>query len=468
MTTLRFLGAVRQVTGSSCLLESDGARILVDCGIYQERPFLGRNWEAFPFEPGSIDAVLLTHAHMDHGGLLPKLVRDGFRGPILTTGATADLLSIMLLDSARLQEEDAAYKRKRHQREGRTAPHPEVALYTVEDATAMLPQVRPVAYDRPVEVAGGIAATFRDAGHILGSAMIEVAVPAGGAARTVVFSGDIGQWNKPLVRDPTLFARADAVVMESTYGDRAHRSPESAPEEMARIIRETAAAGGNVVVPTFAMERAQELLFHVSRMVREGRVPPIPVYLDSPMGIEITEAFARHMDVLDEETLGLIRDRRSPFEFPGLRLARDGAESKAINDQAGACVIMAGSGMCTGGRIKHHLVRNIGRPESTILFVGYQASDTLGRQIQDGTPRVRIFGQEWPVRARIRSLPGFSAHADRDGLLRWLKGFREAPGKLFVGHGERAAAASFAATVEREMGWAPIVPGYMEVGLLGW
>jgi metallo-beta-lactamase family protein len=460
---LAFLGAARQVTGSSYLVETDGLRILVDCGLYQERRSLSRNWDPFPVRPGELDALLLTHAHLDHSGLIPRLVRDGFAGTILATPPTADILSIALMDAAEVQAEDAAFKKRRHEREGRTVGHPVAPLYTAEDVAAAMPLVEEIDYDAPARLGEGVSVRFLDAGHILGSAMIEVTLRAGGDARTLVFSGDIGQWDMPFVCDPTLFEQADYVIMESTYGDREHEDPGRVGDLLAGVIRETAAAGGNVVIPTFAIERAQDLMFHLSRLVYEKAIPALPVFLDSPMAREVTLAFERHDEFYDDETRRLMAAGRNPFRFPGLTIVRTTEESKALNQARSPAVIMAGSGMITGGRIKHHIARNITRPESTILFVGYQARDTLGRLILEGTPEVRILGQVLPVRARVTKINGFSAHADRRGLARWLDGFKTPPRRLFVTHGDQDVSAAFAERIRRERRWTVEVPEYLEV-----
>lgn len=459
---LTFLGANRQVTGSSTLLETSGPRLLVDCGLYQERPYLDRNWESFRVPPREIDACLLTHAHLDHCGRLPRLVKEGFEGPIVSTAATADVARVVLLDAGHIQEEDAAFKKKRHAREGRKGPHPEVPLYTVADARETLPLFAAAAYDRPFDLGGGVEAVFHDAGHILGSSMIEVGEGRGQGRRSIVFSGDIGQWDKPLVRDPSLFETADAVVMESTYGDRDHEDPESVEERLARIVSETVARGGNVVVPVFAVERAQEVLYVLGRLLAARRIPRVLTVLDSPMAVEITGLFGRHRAVLDEEAKGLFRSGHSPFEFPGLKLFRTVEESKTVNAIRGSCVILAGSGMATAGRIKHHLLANIERPESTLLFVGYQARGTLGRLIVEGRPEVRINGRQVAVRARIERIDGFSGHAGKADLLRWLKAFRRPPSRLFLVHGDEEAALGLASAVRRELGWEALIPGYGE------
>jgi len=461
---LAFLGAARQVTGSCYAVDLNGLKLLIDCGLYQERAFLERNWDPLPVSVDELDFILLTHAHLDHSGLIPKVVRDGFSGTILTTAATSDILSIALMDAAEIQEEDAAFKKKRHQKEGRVLPRPVVPLYTIEDVQRAMPLVEEIDYDSPVQLGGNVSVRFLDAGHILGSAMVEItARENGGAARTLVFSGDIGQWDMPFLRDPSLIGSADYVVMESTYGDRDHEDPGRVDELLARTIRETAAAGGNVVIPTFAIERAQDLMFHLSKLVHARAIPPVPVYLDSPMAREVTRAFERHDEFFDDEARALFSSGRNPFRFPGLTIVRTPEESKAINTAEGPAVIMAGSGMITGGRIKHHLAQNVARPESTILFVGYQARDTLGRQILEGQPEVRVLGRTLPVRARVAKINGFSAHADRKGLDRWLDGFQSPPRRLFVTHGDADVAAKFAERVRRERRWTVELPEYLEV-----
>jgi metallo-beta-lactamase family protein len=461
---LRFLGAAQNVTGSCYFLNTAGVRLLVDCGIYQERNLKERNWGPFPVEPKSIDAVILTHGHLDHCGLLPKLVKEGFKGKIYCTRATKDIAKIVLLDSAKIQVEDAAFKKKRHELEGRRGPHPEIPLYTDIDAQACFPLFSPVDYEIPVKIGNGLIVSFHDAGHILGSSMIKILVSEGNSGhRSIIFSGDVGRWNTPILRDPTLFEESDYIIVESTYGNRLHKDNATIPIELANIVTRTHSAGGNIVIPSFAVERTQELLYYLHDLLREDKIPHLLVFVDSPMAIRITEVFGRHQNLFDKETLEMIRQGEHPCDFPGLFMCRTMAESKAINHVRGTVIVIAGSGMCTGGRIKHHLINNISRAESTILFVGYQAKETLGRSILEGSKEVRILGQPCTVRARIQKINGFSAHADRDELAGWLSNLKRPPRHVFVTHGEPEAANSFASWLKEKMGWNVSVASYLEV-----
>ncbi len=437
--------------------------MLIECGLYQERQLRGRNWEPFPVPPQTIRAVLLSHAHVDHCGLIPKLVRDGFRGKIYCTEATADLAPIMLLDTARLQEEDAEFKKKRHEREKRKGPYPEVPLYTVEDARASIPFFAPVRYRETVNLGDGISATFYDAGHVLGSATIKVAVRQNGEVKTITFSGDLGRWNRPIIRDPDIFRTTDYVIIESTYGDREHPDDENIEDSLAEIVNTTWKKRGNIIVPSFALERSQEILYYMNKLLLADRIPHIMVFLDSPMAVSITEVFKRHAELFDEEMRRLLKEKKSPFDFPGLKMVESVDESKAINHIKGTVMIIAGSGMVTGGRIKHHLVTNISRPASTVLFVGYQAVGTLGREIVDGARKVRILGKYYRVRARIARLEGLSAHADRNDLLRWLSSLTQPPRRVIIVHGEPESSRNFAELVQQKTGWQVVVPHYGEV-----
>jgi metallo-beta-lactamase family protein len=464
--TIRFLGAAQNVTGSRYLLEFGGSRILVDAGLYQERAMQERNWEPFGVPPQSIDAILLTHAHLDHSGFIPRLFKTGFRGKIYCTAATAEIAEIALLDSAHLLVEDAEYKKRRHAREGRKGPRPEEPLYTHEDALNSFALFVPVEFGKPCRVSKGIEATFRSAGHILGAAHIKVDITEGGERRTLIFSGDIGRWNRPILKDPTLFESADYIVMESTYGDRLHEDPESIDRMVQEIIVSTKQRGGNVAIPSFAIGRTQELLYCLNGLLLKDRIPPMMVFVDSPMAIRVTEVFKHHRELFDEDALELIHEGNSPFSFPSLKMTPTVHDSKAINYIRGTVIIIAGSGMCTGGRIKHHLVNNISRPECTVLFVGYQAEGTLGREIVDGAKKVRILGKEYPIKAHVAQIHGFSAHADRDELLRWLSGLKKPPRHLFVTHGEPKTAAAFADLLKKEKAWDVSVPAYRDTARL--
>jgi len=459
---LQFLGAQRQVTGSRYLLEAGKARILIDCGMFQERDYLDRNWEKSPVLPSRLNAVILTHAHLDHCGLLPRLVHEGFRGPVFATPATTDLAELVLYDSAEIQMEDAAFKKKRHGKEGRRGKHPEIPLYTPREVRKAVPLLEEVPYGQPVEIDDSLRAYFHDAGHILGSAIVDIEVREGGSTRRVVFSGDLGQWGKPILRDPTLIEQADYLVLESTYGDRDHETREDIETQLANVITQTVQRGGKVVIPTFAIERAQELMYHISRLAESGRIPDVPALLDSPMAADATDVFDAHRECYDEEMWQRINSGRQPLRFPGLRVLRSTEESKTVNEMTEPAIIMAGSGMCTAGRIKHHLAHNIARPESTILFAGFQVRGTLGRQILDGNPEVRIHGRMWPVRAQVAQLHGISGHADRGALFRWLGGLRQAPRQLFLTHGDEDVSLGFAEQIRGKLGWEVSVPQYQQ------
>ena len=459
---IQFLGAVRQVTGSQYYLQADGAKLLVDCGMFQEREFQNRNWEPSPVSLREINALLLTHAHLDHCGLTPKLVHEGLRCPIMATPASADLVEIVLRDSAAIQAEDVAFKQKRLNKEGRKSRFPLQPLYTMKDVDRTLPLLDRVPYDTPRTIKDGVSAMFHDAGHILGSAMIDVRVNSNGAPRKLVFSGDIGQWDRPLMRNPSTFTEADYIIMESTYGDRIHEVHGDVETELAKVVQSTFEMGGKVIVPVFAIERAQEMIYHLGRLLRSKQIPECTVFLDSPMAADVIDVFRQHRDCFDDEVLDMIASGQAPLGFPGLRTIRTVETSKAINKHRGPAIIMATSGMCTAGRIKHHLAHHIGNPQDTILFVGYQARGTLGRQIVDGNPEVRIHGRNLLVRARVLQLFGLSGHADRAALMRWLGHFERPPRQLFVCHGDEPQALAFAEHVRETFHWNVHVPKYQE------
>ncbi|MBL7106616.1 MAG: MBL fold metallo-hydrolase [Phycisphaerae bacterium] len=462
---IRFLGAAQNVTGSRHLVEVNGIKVLIDCGLYQERQFVDRNWDTFPVAANQIDAVLLTHAHLDHCGLLPKLVKEGFRGKIYGTTATCEIANIILMDSAKLQEEDAEYKNRRHKKEGRDMPEAK-PLYTIEDAQQCITHFSAVPYREEIEIGNGVKATLYDAGHVLGSSIIRLKAVDGNEERIIIFSGDIGRPDRPIVCDPTVFEKADYVLIESTYGDRVHQDTADIKSLIAETVNETKARGGNIIVPSFALERSQELLYYINELISEDRIPHLMVFLDSPMASKITKVFSHHPEMFDKDMQQLIAEHGSPFKFAGLKVVEKTAESKAINHIHGTVMVIAGSGMCTGGRVKHHLVNNIGDEKNTIMFVGYQAVGTLGRRIVEGEKRVRILGAKYNVKAKIARIHGFSAHADKNELLAWLKELKEPPRKVFVVHGEMSSANKFAQFVRESTGWDVMVPKYKDEVIL--
>ncbi|WP_374544654.1 MBL fold metallo-hydrolase RNA specificity domain-containing protein [Rhodoblastus sp.] len=442
---LSFHGADRGVTGSCHLLEAAGRKILVDCGLYQGgRRIEEDNVRAFGFDAGDIDIVLLTHAHLDHCGRLPLLTRRGFKGEIVATAATRELTRLVLLDAAHLQEEEARTRARYRERNGEAEAEP---LYSLLDAMDVFDRFgRAARYTVPVDLAPGLRATFFDAGHILGSASVLVEAEEGGVARKILFSGDIGNYGRPLLRDPDPPQNVDVAIMETTYGDRLHRSLEATVEEFYEALNEAFQRGGNVIIPTFALERAQDVLFCLRGGVEPSKLPAaMPVFLDSPMAISATEIFRKHPECYGPETARLFERRVDPFQPPGLRFCRETAESIALNAVSGGAVILAGSGMCAGGRVRHHLLRNLGRRDSSVIFVGFAAKGTLARRIIDGARQVAIFGESVPVRARIYTINGFSAHADQAELLAWRG--KANPRRTFLVHGEEAAMRAFAAKI---------------------
>jgi len=446
---LSFHGADRGVTGSCHLVECAGRRILIDCGLYQGgRELDEENAEPFDFDPAKIDYVLLTHAHLDHCGRLPLLVKRGFRGEIVTTAATRELSRLVMLDAAHLQEEEArrlALRSVHHRKHSHLA----APLYSILDAFTVLDYFgRTAVYNQPIELAPGIRATFFDAGHILGSASIFLELEEQASRRSVLFSGDIGNVGRPILRDPVAPPKADVIVMETTYGDRLHKPFAPSVDEFYGAVTDTFKRGGNVIIPTFALERAQEILFFLRRGVEKGTLlRSTQVFLDSPMAISATEIFEHHPECYEPETAELFREGWDPFHLPGLHFTRETAESMAIDHIGGGAIIMAGSGMCTGGRIRHHLKHNLGREECSVIFVGYAATGTLARQLIDGAEKVRIYGEEIPVHASIHTINGFSAHADQGELLAW-HGKIGGPARTFLVHGEEQTMSHFAALLK--------------------
>ena len=447
------------MTGSCYCLETQRSRVVVDCGLFQEREFAARNWHPSALPPDSFDAMVLTHAHIDHCGRIPRLVREGFAGPIYCTPPTTDLIGVMLRDAAKIQEEDAAYKKKRHQREGRKSRYPDEPLYRAEDVDQTLPRVTAAKYGETVPVTDDISVVFHDAGHILGSAMLQFHVTEAGQTRTIVFSGDIGQWGKPLIRDPSIFRQADYVVMESTYGNRDHAEKDDVESALGQVIQET--LPGKLIIPTFAVERAQEVMYFIGALAHQDRIPDIPVFLDSPMAVDVTEIFRQHRNALDDRTWARIATGQPPLRFPGLQMTRSAEQSRQINGVKGPAIIMSTSGMCTAGRIKHHLRQHLGDEQSTVMFVGFQAHGTLGRQILEGRPEVRIHGKMYPVKARIRKLNGFSGHADRKALMRWASYYQSPPRQVFLTHGDEEVSQALAAQLRADLQWNVSVPDYL-------
>ena len=458
---LSFYGADQCVTGSCHCLEVNGKNILIDCGLQQGRDEV--NNEALPFHPGSIDFVLITHAHIDHTGRVPMLVKQGFQGRIVATRLTADLMDIMLQDSAHIQESDAEYKNRKNRRAGRPEEEP---LYTVADAQRVPEFIDTCEYDQPVHLCDGVDAVFIDAGHLLGSASIRLTLTEGGQTKTIVFSGDIGNVDQPIIRDPQFFTGADYVVMESTYGDRNHTEVWSYTGQLAQIIDETLGKGGNVVIPSFAVGRTQELLYFIREIKDQGlvtSVPNFPVYVDSPLAKSATTIFCGDLrGYLDQDALELVKDGTHMFNFPGLHLTETVDESKSLNEDHTPKVIISASGMCDAGRIRHHLKYNLWRADSAVVFVGFQSPGTLGRTLLDGTPSVKLFGEDVAVRAKVVNFQGLSSHADHDHLLDWIGHFKEPkPQHVFVVHGDREVAPVFAQTVS-QLGFTAHAPQYTE------
>ncbi len=455
--SLEFLGGAREVTGSSIRVRAGRASFLVDCGMFQGGGESDRkNARRFPVPPESLDFVVMTHAHIDHSGLLPKLVRDGFRERILCTPATADLLRVMLPDSGHIQEKEAEWKSRKRRRAGRREGVP---LYTEGDALAVLPHLVPVPYGSWTEAAPGVRVRFLDAGHILGSAIVEAGVEDGGRERTLLFSGDLGHPGLPIVRDPTPAERADLLVIESTYGNRAHKGMEETVEEFVHAVNDTVRRkGGNVVIPAFAVGRTQDILFLLADLTRKGAFSGLTVYLDSPLAAEATRITMRHRDCFDAQAREVFAWQERNPEALRVRITSTAEESRMLNEIRGGAILLAGSGMCEAGRIQHHLKHNLWRKESTVLIVGFQAQGTLGRRIVDGATRVRIHGEEIAVAADVYTIGGLSAHADREDLLAWAGNFRSPPGRTLVAHGEESVSLGFAETLRGRFGWKVEVP----------
>ncbi|WP_296128126.1 MBL fold metallo-hydrolase [Pseudomonas sp. Ga0074129] len=459
MALLNFLGAIQQVTGSCYLIESrDGARVLLECGMRQgRREEEDSNQAPFPFDPHTLDAVVVSHAHIDHTGLLPKLSAAGYRGPIFATEASSELMELMLLDAAFIQEKDAEWENKWRARMGKSAVKP---LYTIADAEQALKQRRPLAYGSPCQVAKGVEVTFHDAGHILGSAIVEMAVQDHHLTRRLVFSGDLGNTCSPLMRDPVTLSKADVVLLESTYGDRDHRNSEDTLEELAEILQQAHRDGGNVLIPSFSVGRTQDLIYYLGRFYHEGRLPQQAVFLDSPMAIRANAIYSRFQDQFSAEERAAFSahgSKRIEDWLPILRCTRTPEESMAINRIKSGAIIIAGSGMCTGGRIVHHFKHNLWREDCHLIFPGFQAKGTLGRNLVDGAEHVKILHQRIAVKAKIHTLGGFSAHAGQSQLIDWVSHFEHHP-ELYLVHGELEKMQALQLALRERLNWIANIP----------
>jgi metallo-beta-lactamase family protein len=444
---LTFFGGAGTVTGSKYLVESERGRFLMDCGLFQGLKSLRlRNWDAPPFDPKALEGVILSHGHLDHSGYLPVLVKNGFRGPIHCTSGTRDLVEVLLLNSARLQEEDAT----RANKYGYSKHKPALPLYTSEDVHQALALLRTHGYGERFEVAEDTTVLLRRAGHILGSATVELELGGTQPCR-LVFSGDLGRWDRPIIRDPELVPEADVLLVESTYGDRTHAG--GSEEALVRVITETAHKGGAVIVPSFAIGRTQELIWTLRKLEDEGHLPLISVFIDTPMGIDVTRIYCEHSEDHDVDMRLLMDEKRCPLCCREYHLVRTAQESKSLHEKTGPMVIIAGSGMATGGRVLHHLKRRLPDHRNTVLLVGYQAAGTRGRALQEGARFVRIHGEDVPVRARVETVDGLSAHADQSELLRWMRGFTRPPQQTYVVHGEPGPAQALAARIRESLGW---------------
>lgn len=459
---IKFLGAAQTVTGSCYVIETGSIRFAIDCGMHQGSDQIEkRNWDVAPYDPAHIAFFIITHAHIDHSGLLPRMTQHGFSGPIYTTEPTGDLLKILLLDSAHIQEVEAAGKNKRMQRSGLRSDA--IPLYTAKDAEAVIPFIKPLKYDETFEPAGGIRVCFKDAGHILGAAIVELFVDEGGQTTKLVFSGDIGRPHQLLMKDPSPVREADYLFMESTYGNRNHKGEEESLEELACAIQHSYRNKEKVIIPAFAVERTQEILYSLHLLYRDGRMPKdMPIYLDSPLAIKATDIFRRFSSYLDSETQNLLKNGEDPLGLPNLRLSTSTEDSIRINETREASIVISASGMANAGRIKHHLRHNLWRPGASIVFVGFQAEGTPGRKIVDGASKVRIFNEEIAVAAKVFTINGFSAHAGQDQLLDWLSDFKTNGMQVFLVHGELSAQKHLASLIKDKFGINVGIPEYQE------
>lgn len=458
---IQFLGAAKTVTGSCHMMETQGHRFAVDCGMHQGNAEIEkRNYDTWKYNPAEIDFFLITHAHIDHSGLLPRMVKEGFNGTIYCTPPTRDLLDIMLRDSAYIQEMEAEWRNKKRQRYGKGLKHP---LYTIADAERTLSLIKTVNYQESFNPFPELTVTYQDAGHILGSAFVELCVEEEEGKFKAVFSGDLGRPDQLLIRDPSIIRDAHYLFMESTYGDRDHKDEQASREELAEAIAYSYANGEKVIIPAFAVERTQEVLYSLYLLEKEGRLPAdMPVYVDSPMAIRATEVFRKHPAYFDEDTKAILEAGEDPLKLTNLKYTLDTSQSMAINDSDGPAVVISASGMCNAGRIKHHLRHNLWRPGASIVFVGYQGKGTPGRRIVDGVEKIRILGDEIAVKAKIFTIGGFSAHAGQSEMLEWLKHFTTKTMKVFLVHGENKKQRTLAKLITETFGLDVHIPDYLE------
>ena len=461
---VEFLGGIRTVTGSATLLEKGSLRWLVDCGMFQGGKELEeRNRNLQPYRAKDLSFILLTHAHIDHSGLIPKLVKEGFRGKVICTKATFDLCEVMLRDSGHIQEMETEWQNRKNKRSGRDETTP---LYTVENAERSLQYFQTVGYGEMLSLADGLKVRFQDAGHILGSAMIELWVEEGKGEKKLVFSGDLGSSDQPIVRDPFPMGDGDVLWLESTYGNRLHKSREETVQEFLKIVQEAIRQQAKVVIPAFAIERTQDIIYTIGQLIRKDLIPSLPVYIDSPLAISATEIFKRNPDCFDQETQALLLGGEGPLELPEIIYTQSTEESKAINEDLRPGIIISASGMCDAGRIQHHLKHHLWREASHIVFIGYQAEGTIGRRIVDGAKSVRLFGEEIAVRAHIHTLGGFSAHADQKGLLEWLSHLKNPQLEVFINHGEEKISMELSQIIRQQFHLNASVPQWREKRLL--
>jgi metallo-beta-lactamase family protein len=460
---VKFMGAARTVTGSCFILETGGHRFAIDCGMHQGNGEIEkRNWETKTYDASKIECILMTHAHIDHAGLLPRIVKEGFRGSIYATPPTVDLLKILLLDSAHIQEMEALWKTRKHLRQGDGENDVE-PLYTRKDAEEVTQYFKAVEYDQPVTPFAGLTATFRDAGHILGASILELGVTENGKVSKLVFSGDIGRPTQLIIKDPTVIETADYLFMESTYGNRDHKNETDSLNELAEAIAYSYRKGEKVIIPSFAVERTQELLYCLHMLNRDGRLPKeMPVYVDSPLATQATEIFRKYTSYFDEEAKGLLKKGEDPLTFPQLHFTRSTEESMKINTSAGPAIVVSASGMANAGRIRHHLRHNLWREGASVVFVGFQAQGTTGRRIVDGVRMIRLFNEDVAVKARIFTINGFSAHAGQSQLLEWLGHFRSPALQVFLIHGEYSAQQTLAGLIRERYGFPVTIPDYLE------